>query len=111
MATNGMPEKQQQKTAPLLKASDEQTLQCGHYNAQLQHLIKKKGKDLLLQLVLTLPLFSPSPPFPLFFFFFKGNLVPEKDLKVPATGRELTRSILHDTSNSRALAQAAKGTN
>lgn len=71
MATNGMPEKQQQKTALILKASDEQMLQCGHYNAQLQHLIKKKGKDLLLQLVFTLslPLSFPPPPFPFFSLF------------------------------------------
>jgi len=54
--------------------------------------------------------------FSLFFFFFffflpKGNLVPEKDLEVPAVGRELTHSIFHDTSNSQASAQSAKGTN
>lgn len=108
MATNGIPEKQQQKTAPLLKASDEQTLQCGHYNAQLQHLIKKREKISYFSLF-SLSLLLPSP-FP-FFSFFKGNLVPEKDLKVPAIGRELTHSILHDTFNSQALARAAKGTN
>lgn len=106
-----MPEKQQQQTALLLKASDEQMLQCGHYNAQLQHLIKKREKISYFSLFsLALSLLSPSPPSP-FFPFFKGNLVPEKDLKVPATGRELTHSILHDTFNSQALAQAAKGTN
>lgn len=109
MATNGMPEKQQQKSALLLKASDEQTLQCGHYNAQLQHLIKKREKISYFSLF-SLSLSSSLPPFP-FFSFFKGNLVPEKDLKVPAIGRELTHSILHDTFNSQALAQAAKGTN
>lgn len=51
--------------------------------------------------------------FSLFFFFFlpKGNLVPEKDLEVPTVGRELTHSIFHDTSNSQAPAQSAKGTN
>lgn len=67
MATNGIPEKQQQKTAPLLKASDEQTLQCGHYNAQLQHLIKKREKISYFSLF-SLSLLLPSP-LPLFFFF------------------------------------------
>lgn len=106
-----MPEKQQQKTALLLKASDEQTLQCGQYNAQLQHLIKKKGKRSLTSACFhSLSLSPPLLPFP-FFPFFKGNLEPGKDLKVPAIGRELTHSILHDTFNSQALAQAAKGTN
>lgn len=50
--------------------------------------------------------------FSLFFFFFpKENLVPEKDLEVPTVGRELTHSIFHDTFNSQAPAQSAKGTN
>lgn len=67
----------------------------------------KKGKDLLFHLVFSLSfLFFSSP-----FSFVKGNLVPEKDPKVPAIGRELTHSILHDTFNSQAPAQAAKGTN
>lgn len=92
-----------QWAALLISASGDQMLQCRYYNAQLQHLIKKKKKkekDLLSQLVLSF-----------FFFFSKGNLVPEKDLEVPAIGRELTHSILHDTSNSQAPTQAAKGTN
>lgn len=45
----------------------EQTLQCGHYNAQLQHLIKKREKISYFSLF-SLSLFLPSP-LPLFFFF------------------------------------------
>lgn len=65
-----MPEKQQQKTALLLKASDEQTLQCGHYNVQLQHLIKKREKISNFSLFsLSLSLFPPPPR--IFFLFFQ----------------------------------------
>lgn len=69
-----------------------------NFNTSLKK--KKKGKRSLI-----------SACFVFFFFFSKGNLVPEKDLEVPAIGRELTHSILHDTSNSQAPTQAAKGTN